>query len=128
MGLRVEEETLKVALKNPIQFSKTFATSYSSSPIIAAIASTDIYEDSSFTAARGTREREVAAIGLLAKIVEGIKDNQSIEISRNRIRRLGGFLDEVYMKKMYLSLDYLTPMEFENQWKEQQKETTEVTA
>jgi putative transposase len=37
-------------------------------------------------------------------------------------REIGQFLEDVYSKKrIHSSLGYLTPMEFEDQWKEQQK-------
>jgi putative transposase len=37
-------------------------------------------------------------------------------------REIGQFLEDVYSKKrIHSSLGYLTPVEFENQWKEKQK-------
>lgn len=62
---------------------------------------------------------------------ETIKEEE-VELSEYRnfeeaYQEIGKFLDEVYTKKrIHSSLGYLTPIEFENQWKEQQMKEKET--
>lgn len=65
--------------------------------------------------------------GYAERLMRTIKEEE-IELSEYRdfdeaYREIGKFLDDVYTKKrIHSSLGYLTPMEFENQWKELQNE------
>lgn len=65
--------------------------------------------------------------GYAERLMRTIKEEE-IELSEYRnfeeaYREIGKFLDDVYTKKrIHSSLGYLTPMEFEDQWREQQKE------
>jgi putative transposase len=65
--------------------------------------------------------------GYAERLMRTIKEEE-VELSEYRdfeevYQEIGKFLDDVYTKKrINSSLNYLTPMEFENQWKEQQKE------
>nr|RNJ66570.1 MAG: hypothetical protein EDM05_24875 [Leptolyngbya sp. IPPAS B-1204] len=63
---------------------------------------------------------------------EQIYGSQTVQIHcyfEEPYQEIGKLLDDVYTKKrIHSSLGYLTPMEFENQWKEQQKERKETVA
>jgi putative transposase len=65
--------------------------------------------------------------GYAERLMRTIKEEE-VELSEYRsfeeaYQEIGKFLDDVYTKKrIHSSLGYLTPIEFENQWKEQQKE------
>lgn len=69
--------------------------------------------------------------GYAERLMRTIKEEE-VELSEYRnfeeaYQEIGKFLDDVYTKKrIHSSLGYLTPMEFENRWKEQQKETKEI--
>jgi putative transposase len=64
--------------------------------------------------------------GYAERLMRTIKEEE-VELAEYRnfeeaYREIGQFLEDVYSKKrIHSSLGYLTPMEFENQWKEQQK-------
>lgn len=66
--------------------------------------------------------------GYAERLMRTIKEEE-VDLSEYRnfeeaYQEIGRFLDDVYTKKrIHSSLGYLTPMEFESQWKEQQKET-----
>ena len=70
--------------------------------------------------------------GYVERLMRTIKDEE-VELSEYRnfeeaYREIGKFLDDVYTKKrIHLSLGYLTPMEFENQWKERQQEVNQTS-
>jgi putative transposase len=65
--------------------------------------------------------------GYAERLMRTIKEEE-VELSEYRnfeeaYREIGKFLDDVYTKKrIHSSLGYLTPMEFENQWREQQRQ------
>jgi transposase InsO family protein len=69
--------------------------------------------------------------GYAERLMRTIKEEE-VELSEYRdfeeaYQEIGKFLDDVYTKKrINSSLGYLTSMEFENQWKEQQKEEKET--
>lgn len=64
--------------------------------------------------------------GYAERLMRTIKEEE-VELAEYRnfeeaYQEIGQFLEDVYSKKrIHSSLGYLTPMEFENQWKEQQK-------
>ena len=70
--------------------------------------------------------------GYAERLMRTIKEEE-VELAEYRnfeesYEEIGKFLDDVYTKKrIHSSLGYLTPMEFENQWREQQKEIVEIT-
>jgi len=54
-------------------------------------------------------------------------DLSDYEDYTDALRQMGRFLDEVYMdKRIHSSLGYLTPGEFENQWRCAQVQTLDV--
>lgn len=69
--------------------------------------------------------------GYAERLMRTIKEEE-VELSEYRnfeeaYQEIGKFLDDVYTKKrIHSSLGYLTPMEFENQWREQKKEEKEM--
>jgi putative transposase len=70
--------------------------------------------------------------GYAERLMRTIKEEE-VDLSEYRnfeeaYQEIGRFLEDVYTKKrIHSSLGYLTPMEFESQWKEQQKETKMTT-
>ena len=64
---------------------------------------------------------------LLRTIKEEEVDLSEYEDYTDAVRQLGRFLDEVYMhKRIHSSLGYLTPAEFEDQWRRAQGQTLDV--
>jgi putative transposase len=69
--------------------------------------------------------------GYAERLMRTIKEEE-VELSEYRnfeeaYQEIGKFLDDVYTKKrIHSSLGYLTPIEFENQWKEFQKNGKEI--
>ena len=64
---------------------------------------------------------------LLRTIKEEEVDLSDYEDYNDARRQLGRFLDEVYMhKRIHSSLGYLTPAEFESQWRAEQVQTSDV--
>ena len=64
---------------------------------------------------------------LLRTIKEEEVDLSDYEDYNDALRQLGWFLDEVYMhKRIHSSLGYLTPAEFESQWRSEQIQTSSV--
>jgi len=64
---------------------------------------------------------------LMRTIKEEEVDLSDYEDYNDAIRQLGRFLDEVYMhKRIHSSLGYLTPAEFEDQWRRAQELTFNV--
>jgi len=64
---------------------------------------------------------------LLRTIKEEEVDLSDYEDYNDALRQLGRFLDEVYMhKRIHSSLGYLTPAEFESQWRAEHVQTSDV--
>ncbi len=69
--------------------------------------------------------------GYAERLMRTIKEEE-VDLSdyvnyADAIRQVGRFLDEVYMhKRIHSSLGYLTPAEFESQWREQQTQQTTI--
>ncbi len=64
---------------------------------------------------------------LIRTIKEEEVDLSDYEDYNDVLRQLGRFLDEVYMhKRIHSSLGYLTPAEFEDQWRRAQELTFDV--
>ena len=64
---------------------------------------------------------------LLRTIKEEEVDLSDYEDYNDALYQLGRFLDEVYMhKRIHSSLGYLTPAEFESQWRAEQTQTSDV--
>jgi len=70
--------------------------------------------------------------GYAERLMRTIKEEE-VDLSEyidynDAYRQLGRFLDDVYMhKRIHSSLGYLTPAEFEDQWREEQVLTLELT-
>jgi transposase InsO family protein len=64
--------------------------------------------------------------GYAGRLIRTVKEEE-VELSEyeddhDAYRRMGRFLDEVYMhKRIHSSLGYLTPAEFESQWLTEQR-------
>lgn len=69
--------------------------------------------------------------GYAERLMRTIKEEE-VELSEYRnfeeaYQEIGKFLDDVYTKKrIHSSLGYLTPTEFENQWKEEEKKKEKI--
>ena len=64
---------------------------------------------------------------LIRTIREEEVDLSDYEDYDDALRQLGHFLDEVYMhERIHSSLGYLTPVEFESQWRTEQEQTSRV--
>jgi len=69
--------------------------------------------------------------GYTERLMRTIKEEE-VDLSdstnyADAVRHIGRFLDEVYMhKRIHSSLGYLTPAEFESQWREQQGRQTSI--
>jgi putative transposase len=69
--------------------------------------------------------------GHAERLIRTIKEEE-VDLSEyldypDAYRQLGRFLDEVYThKRIHSSLGYLTPAEFEDQWRKQQTLTLEL--
>lgn len=67
-------------------------------------------------AEQGCPEQNASAKRLLLTIKEEEVDLSECEDDRDTLRQIGRFLDQVHMpKRIYSSLGYLTPAEFERQ-------------
>ena len=63
---------------------------------------------------------------LMRTIKEEEVDLSEYENYADAVRQVGRFLDEVYMhKRIHSSLSYLTPTEFESQWRHQQSDQSD---
>jgi putative transposase len=64
---------------------------------------------------------------LMRTIKEEEVDLTEYENYADAFRHIGRFLDEVYMqKRIHSSLGYLTPAEFESQWRQQQTQESDL--
>ena len=64
---------------------------------------------------------------LMRTIKEEEVDLSEYEDYADAMRQLGRFLDEVYLhKRIHSSLGYLTPAEFESQWRQEQSGLTDM--
>jgi putative transposase len=73
-------------------------------------------------AAVGQPEENGNALRLMRTIKEEEVDLSDYQGYADALRQLGRFLDDVYnRKRIHSSLGYLTPLEFEQQWRQQQR-------
>jgi len=71
----------------------------------------------------GCPEQNGYAERLMRTIKEEEVDLSEYDDYHDALRQIGRFLDDVYMhKRIHSSLGYLAPVEFERQWRAQQKE------
>ncbi len=71
----------------------------------------------------GCPEQNGYAERLMRTIKEEEVDLSEYEDYYDALGQIGHFLDDVYMhKRIHSSLGYLTPVEFEQQWRRHQKE------
>jgi putative transposase len=69
--------------------------------------------------------------GYAERLMRTIKEEE-VDLSDDQdyadaMRQIGRFLDEVYLhKRIHSSLGYLTPAEFESQWRQEQSDLLEM--
>ena len=67
------------------------------------------------------------AVPLMRTIKEEEVELSDYQDYADAMRQIGRFLDEVYMRKrIHSSLGYLTPAEFESQWRQEQSGLTNM--